>query len=393
VIRRKEAIAGGTASADLESSIQSARGSGQSLDANLQQSMGQAMGADFSGVKVHTDSQSDQLNKSIQAKAFTTGQDVFFRQGAYEPSSRGGQELIAHELTHVVQQGAANTPLQRQGISGGKKTIEDFYGGSVGAVAKGKAGLEHATEQNMSLVDQGKSIKTKTARNEKEMLASIANGQMPRYVARVNSRDGFTDRMTFGDARKEFIFATEPADLRGATPGGALIKVGWTKAWLKEKIGKEIVVCILDTQKAVPTTTGNGDAQMTVHEMGWPEIIAKAMGDTRFKAEGNNQGIADDAELRSALEVCKATPVKDTPNSADPALNQKAEKVRIMLNNFYGANELYTGMSATMNTQGQLGVREVMISNNDTGLKLTPQNHVLESLGTLSQQEYDNMQD
>ena len=103
-IQRQEAIAGGTASADLESSIQSARGSGQSLDANLQQSMGQAMGADFSGVKIHTDSQSDQLNKSIQAKAFTTGQDVFFRQGAYEPSSRGGQELIAHELTHVVQQ-------------------------------------------------------------------------------------------------------------------------------------------------------------------------------------------------------------------------------------------------------------------------------------------------
>ena len=106
---------GGEASTDLESSIQSARGSGQSLDANLQRSMGQAMGADFSGVKVHTDSQSDQLNKSIQAKAFTTGQDVFFRQGAYEPSSRGGQELIAHELTHVVQQGnGINRSIQRK---------------------------------------------------------------------------------------------------------------------------------------------------------------------------------------------------------------------------------------------------------------------------------------
>jgi len=103
-IQRREAIAGGTATSDLESAIQSARGGGQSLDADLQQSMGQAMEADFSGVKVHTDSQSDQLNKSIQAKAFTTGQDVFFRQGAYEPASRGGQELIAHELTHVVQQ-------------------------------------------------------------------------------------------------------------------------------------------------------------------------------------------------------------------------------------------------------------------------------------------------
>ncbi|MFN9759619.1 MAG: DUF4157 domain-containing protein [Pseudanabaena sp.] len=103
-LQRRENVGGGDASTELESSIQRARGSGQSLDANLQRSMGQVMGADFSGVKVHTDSQSDQLNQSIQAKAFTTGQDVFFRQGAYEPSSRGGQELIAHELTHVVQQ-------------------------------------------------------------------------------------------------------------------------------------------------------------------------------------------------------------------------------------------------------------------------------------------------
>lgn len=66
--------------------------------------MEQAFGADFSGVKVHTDTQADQLNQSIQAKAFTIGQDVFFRSGTYEPGSHGGQELLAHELTHVVQQ-------------------------------------------------------------------------------------------------------------------------------------------------------------------------------------------------------------------------------------------------------------------------------------------------
>ncbi|MFN7378036.1 MAG: DUF4157 domain-containing protein, partial [Pseudanabaena sp.] len=118
LVQRRENLGGGEASLDLESSIQSARGSGQSLDPNLQDKMGQAMGADFSGVKVHTDSQSDQLNKSIQAKAFTTGQDVFFRQGAYNPSSASGQELIAHELTHVVQQGGAslktNKPVQRK---------------------------------------------------------------------------------------------------------------------------------------------------------------------------------------------------------------------------------------------------------------------------------------
>ncbi len=104
MVQGKEAIAGGPASQDLESSINRAKGGGQPLDAGLQQSMGQAMGADFSGVKVHTDANSHQLNQSIQAKAFTTGQDVFFKQGEYNPDSKDGQELIAHELTHVVQQ-------------------------------------------------------------------------------------------------------------------------------------------------------------------------------------------------------------------------------------------------------------------------------------------------
>ncbi|MEQ8753318.1 MAG: DUF4157 domain-containing protein [Coleofasciculus sp. G1-WW12-02] len=92
------------ASPDLESSIQRARGGGQPLDNGIRERMEGAFGADFSGVRVHTDGTSDQLNQSIQAKAFTTGQDVFFRKGAYNPGSRGGQELLAHELTHVVQQ-------------------------------------------------------------------------------------------------------------------------------------------------------------------------------------------------------------------------------------------------------------------------------------------------
>ena len=96
---------GGTpAGQDIESSIEQSRGQGQRLDDNVRGPMEQAFGADFSGVTIHTDSQSDQLNKSIQARAFTTGQDVYFRQGAYNPNSQDGQELIAHEFTHVMQQ-------------------------------------------------------------------------------------------------------------------------------------------------------------------------------------------------------------------------------------------------------------------------------------------------
>ncbi|PZO37092.1 MAG: hypothetical protein DCF19_19800, partial [Pseudanabaena frigida] len=104
LVQKRENVGGGDASADLESAINSARGGGNSLDDSLQKSMGKAMGADFSGVKVHTNPQADMLNRSVGALAFTTGQDLFFKSGQYNPSSKSGQELIAHELTHVVQQ-------------------------------------------------------------------------------------------------------------------------------------------------------------------------------------------------------------------------------------------------------------------------------------------------
>ncbi|NEO76440.1 DUF4157 domain-containing protein [Moorena sp. SIO4G3] len=100
-----DSVEGGMAATpELESSIQQAKGSGMPIAESIRKPMEQSFGADFSGVKVHNDTQSDQLNQSIQARAFTTGKDIFFRQGEYNPGSRGGQELIAHELTHVVQQ-------------------------------------------------------------------------------------------------------------------------------------------------------------------------------------------------------------------------------------------------------------------------------------------------
>jgi hypothetical protein len=86
-IAQRQLDGGMAATPDLEASINQARGSGQPLAGSIRQPMERSFGADFSGVKVHTDAQSHQLNQSIQAKAFTTG-----------------QELIAHELTHVVQQ-------------------------------------------------------------------------------------------------------------------------------------------------------------------------------------------------------------------------------------------------------------------------------------------------
>jgi len=89
---------------DVENSIHRERGGGQNLDPGVRRQMESSFGANFSGVRVHTDGQADSLSRTLNARAFTTGQDIFFRQGAYEPGSSVGRELLAHELTHVVQQ-------------------------------------------------------------------------------------------------------------------------------------------------------------------------------------------------------------------------------------------------------------------------------------------------
>ena len=106
---------GGQLSTSVEHSIRQARTGGRMLDKNVRGSMEKAFGAGFSGVRLHTDQKADSLNRSLDAQAFTVGRDIFFRRGSYEPDSQPGQHLIAHELTHVVQQsgGVQRDVIQR----------------------------------------------------------------------------------------------------------------------------------------------------------------------------------------------------------------------------------------------------------------------------------------
>lgn len=113
-IQRQSFEDGGEVGSDIESSIEASRGGGQAIDDSVRGKLEGAFNADFSGVRVHTDSQSDTLNKSIQAKAFTTGSDIFFSKGAYNPGSTDGQELLSHELTHVVQQNGSVQKKQEE---------------------------------------------------------------------------------------------------------------------------------------------------------------------------------------------------------------------------------------------------------------------------------------
>lgn len=103
-------------SAQTETAIESERGQGQLLPKAARQPVEQALGQDLGGVQIHANAQAHRLNEAVGARAFTTGRDIFFREGAYQPGSPAGQKLIAHELTHVAQQSGAGSlgPLQRE---------------------------------------------------------------------------------------------------------------------------------------------------------------------------------------------------------------------------------------------------------------------------------------
>jgi len=96
-----------SATDELTKRIIAGGGQGSRLPEPTMQLMSNALGADFSGVNVHNDATSHHLNHSLQARAFTYGSDVYFNKGEYKPDSPSGKKLLAHELTHVVQQGAA----------------------------------------------------------------------------------------------------------------------------------------------------------------------------------------------------------------------------------------------------------------------------------------------
>ena len=103
---------------ETENQIEGLSRGGIQLDPEIRLGMEQRFGADFGGVKIHFDSSAAALSNRLGAHAFTTGNDIFFNSGKYSPETLSGKHLIAHELTHTIQQGAnsklnSNSAIQR----------------------------------------------------------------------------------------------------------------------------------------------------------------------------------------------------------------------------------------------------------------------------------------
>ncbi|MBC7947049.1 MAG: DUF4157 domain-containing protein [Chitinophagaceae bacterium] len=93
-----------TSSIDIEATLSQSKGSGSPLPEPTRMEMESSLGSDLSEVRIHNDSTAQHLSKNLHAQAFTHGNDIYFNAGKFDTSSKGGQHLLAHEITHTIQQ-------------------------------------------------------------------------------------------------------------------------------------------------------------------------------------------------------------------------------------------------------------------------------------------------
>jgi hypothetical protein len=96
---------GGVLDESTEAEVRRAQRGGRPLDGLIRRDFEAGFGADLSGVRVHDDPGPHALSDTLNANAFTTGRDIFFGRAAYALATSSGRRLLAHELSHVVQQG------------------------------------------------------------------------------------------------------------------------------------------------------------------------------------------------------------------------------------------------------------------------------------------------
>lgn len=134
-VQRKPNGGGAPAGFQLDSYLQSSWLGGNPMDKTTRSFMESRFGADLSGVRIHTDSQASQASEAIRARAFTHGQSIHFNRGEYQPQTNSGRWLLAHELTHTLQQGSGSVrrvmrkvkpdePAFYETVMGGRKAYE-----------------------------------------------------------------------------------------------------------------------------------------------------------------------------------------------------------------------------------------------------------------------------
>ncbi len=113
---QKKGEAGTGMSSGLSTRIEDAAGKGEALPGKTLQEMNNSFGVSFEDVRIHKNSEAADMNQELQARAFTHGKDIYFNEGKFDPDSLAGKFLLAHELTHVIQQTGSSDSSKNQRV-------------------------------------------------------------------------------------------------------------------------------------------------------------------------------------------------------------------------------------------------------------------------------------
>ena len=161
-VQRKPAGAGLPERATVTAALQD-QGPGRGLDRSVRDFMEPRFGRDFGAVRIHTDTAASRAATSLHALAFTVGRDIFFSEGQYQPQTQAGQSLIAHELTHTIQQsGGTGHEIQRlswddvtNAVSSAEDTVKQDAEAAASAVVSGAEAAGEAVASGAHAVAQG----------------------------------------------------------------------------------------------------------------------------------------------------------------------------------------------------------------------------------------------
>ena len=113
---------------------------GQPMDAGTRGFMESRFGYNFGSVRIHNDMMAHRSSKALHARAYTHGQHIVFGSGQYQPKTKSGKQLLAHELAHVLQQGGGgNNYIQRDPLPDHTPVHKYYYPDSINVDVKGKS--------------------------------------------------------------------------------------------------------------------------------------------------------------------------------------------------------------------------------------------------------------
>ena len=157
------ALEGSVDDVTVEEKIRKSAGNGQPLEPGTRTEMENKLGADFSQVNIHSNPDAENLNHTLGSQAFTHGNDIYFNEGKYNPETSGGKHLLAHELTHTIQQSGKVSPMLQFTIGDNRDLAAPRFAGDLvleacldgERVLQQGANGEAVTKIQQALIDAG----------------------------------------------------------------------------------------------------------------------------------------------------------------------------------------------------------------------------------------------